>query len=672
MSRPTCEANSRADWSNGWCSRDQPQLTGIRPQQGRSEVRLDMRAVRHGLVVTQARPGARDHLGRSQAMLLSLGIVQIVLGCVVVSLSFAALAMTTYSRVRNACPYWAGFAAMLSGGVGMIAWKQQTSLAVSFFTFLSAVCTLLHLVAAVLSGESTTLLSSLNSCVPQDMGKTCQCLLGGIADCSGIQTLLQELMYAVCGTSVLSCLISALSVAVGCMHFIKRGPHQSMLYGHSLASPVLPSDSLRTPMEDEMFPVNMVQPVPPPPYSPPGCYISQHGTISEDPPPYSAVDPLARVTEVGTGWTTEVQCSVDDGSRLSPNVEGACGTQAVSHSRMAVSHSGTLNNMLDSLQLASNFTSGQTSPNTKEGAGCESAELQRAVDMSLESVLQAFHEQTQQMDGTDTNVRHTQEPSRNLRHVPHFNLPDATPSPQGAVSLGRENSDTNVPRHVSRTSQGLNTQETQSVSSDPRVPLHRRQDEPLTEVSPLGIQEDSHLQGNVGRKSKAERPRTLNLSGNAKLRKHSHRSHKRRPRSLVDSKELKDTKVLVAQFLEQPVGNLPPAVQIVVENIKSVIQSDEHHLAEVMHSASVLQEVEVRHSTYRYSLSSTSSSSHVSSSGSVYRTVEVSSSTVCRTADASPSSTVCRTADAAAAVSRTAEGQGCGEAAGDIYRETVL
>ncbi|XP_066270302.1 protein ENTREP2-like [Branchiostoma lanceolatum] len=629
-----------------------------------------MRAVRHGLVVSQARPGGRDLLGRSQAMLLGLGILQIVLGCAVVSLSFAALAMTTYSRVRNACPYWAGFAAMLSGGVGMIAWKQQTSLAVSFFTFLSAVCVLLHLVAAVLSGESTTLLTSLNSCIPQNLGKTCQCLLGGTdMTCSGIQTLLKELMYAVCGTSVVACLVSALSVAVGCMHFIKRGSHQSMLYGHSLGSPVLPSDSLRTPLEDEMFPVNMVQPVPPPPYSPPGCYISQHGILSEDPPPYSAVDPLARITEIGAQWTAEAQRSVDDATRLSPSVEGACGTQAVSHSVLAVSHSGTLNNMLDSLQLASSFNSGQTPPNAKGTTTCESAELQRAVDMSLESVLQAFHEQTQQMDGTETNVR--QEPTRNFRHVPHFTLPDATPSPQGAASLVRENSDSNVPRHGSRVRQDLkNKTQDSRVRSDPRLGLHKRHEEPLAEVSSLnGIQEDSHPQGNTGRKSKAERPKTLNLSGNAKLRKHTHRSHKKRPRSLVDAKDLKDTKVLVAQFLEQPVGNLPPAVQIVVENIKSVIQSDEHHLAEVMHSASVLQEVEVRHSTYRYSLSSTSSSSHVSSSGSVYRTVEVSSSTVCRTGEVSPSSAVCRTAEAPGAVPRTAEGL---ETAEDCYRETVL
>ncbi|KAI8503112.1 hypothetical protein Bbelb_189330 [Branchiostoma belcheri] len=585
-----------------------------------------MRAVRHGLVVTQARPGGHNLLGRTQAMLLSLGILQIVLGCAVVSVSFAALALTTYSRVRNACPYWAGFAAMLSGGVGLIAWKQQTSLAVSFFTFLSAVCVLLHLVAAILSGQSTTLLASMDgSCVSQGLGKSCQCLLGGVTDCTGIQTLLLELMSATCGTSVVSCLVSAMSVAVGGVHFIKRGDHQRMLYGHSLASPVLPTDSLRTPMEDEI----------------------------EDPPPYSAVDPMARITEVDTRWTTEAQSSVDAAARLSPSVEGACGSQAVSHSMLAVSHSGTLNNMLD-----------------RRGT-CESAELQRAVDMSLESVLQAFHEQTQQMDRrTDTNIR--QEPTRNFRLVPQFSLPDATPSPQGAVgiaSLQRDISDANVSHHGSRISKNVKdkTRET-SVSMDSRV--HRRQEEPLREVLPHGIQENSHPEGNSSRKSKPERPKTLNLSGNAKLRKQTHRNHKKRPRSLVDSKDLRDTKVLVAQFLEQPVGNLPPAVQIVVENIKSVIQSDERHLAEVMHSASVLQEVEVRHnSTYRYSLSSTSSSSHVSSSGSVYRTVEVSSSTVCRTADVSPPS---RTAEDPDAVYRTAEGQGCLETAEDIYRETVL
>uniref|UniRef100_A0A8D0D0M2 Uncharacterized protein n=1 Tax=Sander lucioperca TaxID=283035 RepID=A0A8D0D0M2_SANLU len=71
---------------------------------------------------------------------------------------------------------------------------------------------------------------------------------------------------------------------------------------------------------------------------------------------------------------------------------------------------------------------------------------------------------------------------------------------------------------------------------------------------------------------------------------HTHSSHER-PHSLADFKMYKDTKVLVAKFLEHSSCSLPPEVQQVVNNIKCVIKSDEKHMEEAIFSANVIDQV---------------------------------------------------------------------------------
>ncbi|KAI4560161.1 hypothetical protein MJG53_012748 [Ovis ammon polii x Ovis aries] len=50
----------------------------------------------------------RECPGRSR-IVLALGATQMALGCLIVAVSFAALALTTSARVRHSCPFWAGF-----------------------------------------------------------------------------------------------------------------------------------------------------------------------------------------------------------------------------------------------------------------------------------------------------------------------------------------------------------------------------------------------------------------------------------------------------------------------------------------------------------------------------------------------------------------------------------
>lgn len=71
---------------------------------------------------------------------------------------------------------------------------------------------------------------------------------------------------------------------------------------------------------------------------------------------------------------------------------------------------------------------------------------------------------------------------------------------------------------------------------------------------------------------------------------HTHSSHER-PHSLADLKMYKDTKILVAKFLEHSSCSLPPEVQQVVNNIKCVIKSDEKHMEEAIFSANVIDQV---------------------------------------------------------------------------------
>ncbi|NXU95097.1 F1891 protein, partial [Xiphorhynchus elegans] len=69
-----------------------------------------------------------------------------------------------------------------------------------------------------------------------------------------------------------------------------------------------------------------------------------------------------------------------------------------------------------------------------------------------------------------------------------------------------------------------------------------------------------------------------------------HTVSKERPHSLVDLKAYKDTKILVAKFLEHSNCNLPPEVWHVVNSIRSVIKSDERHMEEAIFSANIIDQ----------------------------------------------------------------------------------
>ncbi|XP_026961527.1 endosomal transmembrane epsin interactor 1 isoform X2 [Sagmatias obliquidens] len=69
------------------------------------------------------------------------------------------------------------------------------------------------------------------------------------------------------------------------------------------------------------------------------------------------------------------------------------------------------------------------------------------------------------------------------------------------------------------------------------------------------------------------------------------RASRCRPRSLIDYKSYMDTKLLVARFLEQSSCSMTPDIHELVENIKSVLKSDEEYMEEAITSASFLEQI---------------------------------------------------------------------------------
>ncbi|XP_076854120.1 endosomal transmembrane epsin interactor 1 isoform X2 [Brachyhypopomus gauderio] len=56
--------------------------------------------------------------------LLSVGLLQLVLGCSMVALSFGALSLSTSPPITRSCPFWAGSSVILSGIIGLTTWKR--------------------------------------------------------------------------------------------------------------------------------------------------------------------------------------------------------------------------------------------------------------------------------------------------------------------------------------------------------------------------------------------------------------------------------------------------------------------------------------------------------------------------------------------------------------------
>uniref|UniRef100_A0A8C9EYB0 Family with sequence similarity 189 member A2 n=1 Tax=Pavo cristatus TaxID=9049 RepID=A0A8C9EYB0_PAVCR len=162
--------------------------------------------------------------------LLSLGLLQLVLGCCMVALSFGALSLSGAPQVKNACPFWAGSSVILSGIIGLTTWRRPMMLLVNLFVLLSVICVLLNLAGFILGCQGAQFVSSVPRCDLVSVGENriCFCCeefhptkctekesalkLYPVKSCSAVHLLLKKVIFALCALNALTttvCLIAA-------------------------------------------------------------------------------------------------------------------------------------------------------------------------------------------------------------------------------------------------------------------------------------------------------------------------------------------------------------------------------------------------------------------------------------------------------------------------------
>lgn len=293
-------------------------------------------------------------------LLLYLGLCHLGLGAMVLAFSFTSMAFTSSARVRQSCPFWAGFFVVASGVVGIISWRRPLTLVVSLFMLLSAVCVILSLAGSMLSCQNAQMVKSMLTC--QVENSLCVCcapthpcsieeedtlILYLNADCHSVRNQLKDLLFSACGLSILSTIICTLSTVTCSIHIFSLdlvhllAPHRSRSVNPECTTP---QDAFLTNIMDfEEF----VPPIPPPPYYPPeytcssetdAQSITYNGSMESPvplypkdcPPPYEVVmgqraasqatvfDPhgAEQSGERGTSTAFSGEVSMDSGSLL--------------------------------------------------------------------------------------------------------------------------------------------------------------------------------------------------------------------------------------------------------------------------------------------------------------------------------------------------------------------
>ncbi|XP_072290020.1 endosomal transmembrane epsin interactor 1 [Eucyclogobius newberryi] len=171
--------------------------------------------------------GAASPRSLSGRPLLSLGLLQLLLGGSMVALSYGALSLSSSAPVRNSCPFWAGSSVILSGIVGLLTWRRPMLLMVNMFVLLSLVCVLLSLAGFVLCCQGAQLVSNMSSC--QQVGDMCYCCLLARSSkcpedkllelqpahsCTTMKILLKKMMFALCALNALTTAVCLMAAAL--------------------------------------------------------------------------------------------------------------------------------------------------------------------------------------------------------------------------------------------------------------------------------------------------------------------------------------------------------------------------------------------------------------------------------------------------------------------------
>ncbi|XP_072726936.1 protein ENTREP2 isoform X3 [Ciconia boyciana] len=608
----------------------------------------------------------REHRARSRAM-LALGVTQMLLGCLIVAVSFAALALTTSARVRHSCPFWAGFSVLLSGLIGVVSWKRPLSLVITFFMLLSAVCVMLNLAGSILSCQNAQLVKSLEGCqlIKFDSDGVCVCceMQHQTSGCSNLGETLKLNPLQECNVVRLT------------LKFLPQRPHSTNPDCMTPHGTILH----QTLDFDEFIP-----PIPPPPYYPPeytctpvieaqrGLHLDfPHSPFSalyevtinspgmlyptELPPPYEAV-----IGEMPASQVTGTDQQVSESSVGERNVILDFSTQvSVESTSLMVSEAVDIPDRscssedLCSLEAQGSLHSADLSPycTTPKGATDQSCST---LDYSTHC---RFHRTRSEGFPDEDDSSHSQASTdrsqgqeKNCAHCRSLNCSSEnfSPSERELQSSAQENNATpplkqkkiccvvfSQPPVPSQTSPCFGPANASSYASgyESAVQQHhitkyrisnivRSTSDPVScssyaegdncawtpicsQCQDAGLSSatletvpdsGSHMAASACQHSLSSFLPTGKQRDARKIDLHLkpkalHTVSKERPHSLVDLKAYKDTKILVAKFLEHSNCNLPPEVRHVVNSIRSVIKSDERHMEEAIFSANIIDQV---------------------------------------------------------------------------------
>ncbi|XP_054114215.1 protein ENTREP2 isoform X5 [Callithrix jacchus] len=295
----------------------------------------------------------RECPGRSR-IVLALGATQMALGCLIVAVSFAALALTTSARVRHSCPFWAGFSVLLSGLIGVVSWKRPLSLVITFFMLLSAVCVMLNLAGSILSCQNAQLVNSLEGCqlIKFDSVEVCVCCepqhqssgcsnLGETLklnplqeNCNAVRLTLKDLLFSVCALNVLSTIVCALATAMCCMQMVSSDVLQMVTgidqqVAESSSGDPNTSAGFSTPVPADSTSLLVSEGI-----ATPGSSPSPDGPVGTPAPPEPALHP-GSVSLEDPGMGSQVQPGPGHVSRSTSDPTSCTSGTAVSMSRSA-------------------------------------------------------------------------------------------------------------------------------------------------------------------------------------------------------------------------------------------------------------------------------------------------------------------------------------------------
>ncbi|KAJ1080656.1 hypothetical protein NDU88_000850 [Pleurodeles waltl] len=301
-------------------------------------------------------------------ILLALGFVQVTLGVLIITSSLVAATITPSLKIKHSCPSWAGFSLALSGLIGVVSWKRPFTLMITFFTLLSALCVMLSLAGSILSCQNAQLVRSFDLCQRVKSSYTqysriytdaflqekdwCVCCQAQTEqaqptvckkdeemitmypnpECKAIRGTLKDLLFSVCGLTILSTIICTLSAVICCIQIFSLDiihvlvPQRSTSVNLECISPH--ETFLHNILDFEEF----VPPVPPPPYYPPeytcssetdAQSITYNGSMDSPIPLHPTDFPPSYESVMGIRGDSQATLNVFDtqpqeGSRTSP------------------------------------------------------------------------------------------------------------------------------------------------------------------------------------------------------------------------------------------------------------------------------------------------------------------------------------------------------------------